>query len=549
MEEISVLIGRATAARTAAGEKREAFGEIVRRFQDMAWGLAYAVLGDFHLAEDAAQESFLAAWRNLDQLRKPEALPGWFKRIVLTQCNRLTRGKRLETVAMEAATDLPTGEPEPWAVFEARERRRDVLAALTTLPEHERVITALFYMADYDQNAIAAFLELPLTTIKKRLFSAREKLRERMLDMVRETLQEQRPSRNEQFAETVALFNEALESFVAKIKQDRYIIAAILYGSLSHDTVWRKSDIDIMLVGRDERTLRDFNLIENGVNIHAVLFPRSKFKQALEGALSGSFMHSSIALSTLLYTTDDTIRQYFHNARLIGARDRQLRLMSVGSGALGALAKAEKWFYTRNDLSYSFIWIMRTVEHLASIEVLLHGELTTREVIPHAVKLNPQCFGRVYTDLIHLPKDAATIQNALDLLNDYIDTKIDLLFGPILAFLAEQGGVRTTTELDSYFGKKVNGEGWAATLSMAYEWLADKGIIQKVPSPLRLTPKSQVVVDEAAYYYYYYYYYYDGSTGDRVLDRRPTTNDQRPTTNDQLHTSGSLRYIEPNDGR
>ena len=497
MEEIGLLIARATAARAARAEKSQAFGEIVRRFQDLAFACAYAVLGDFHLAEDAAQEAFITAWRNLDQLRKPESFPGWFKRIVLTQCNRLTRGKRLQTVALELA-DVPAPESDPYTAYEGQERRLRVLAAIRELPEHERMVTLLFYIGDYSQNEIAAFLEAPLTTVKKRLFCARRRLHERMLDMVRDTLQEQRPSRNEQFTETVALFNEALESFTAKVKQDRYVIAAILYGSLSHDTVWRKSDIDIMLVGRDEKVTRDFALVENGVNIHATLLPRSKFKQAIEGSLQGSFTHSWFALSTLLFTTDDSIRAYYDDVRRVGARDRQMRLLSAAGGALTALAKAEKWFITRKDLAYSFLWIMYTIRYLAEIEVLLHGELTSREVIPHALKLNPAFFNQVYYDLIHQQKDEATIQGALDLINVYIDDKVELLCGPVLEYLSQEGGVRTATELDDYFGKQVQ-ESWS--INVICEWLADKEIIQKVPSPLRLTHKSQVTVDEAAYYY------------------------------------------------
>ena len=59
MSEISQLIARAAAERTARSEKQSAFGEIVQRFQDLAFGCAFSVLGDFHLAEDAAQEAFL----------------------------------------------------------------------------------------------------------------------------------------------------------------------------------------------------------------------------------------------------------------------------------------------------------------------------------------------------------------------------------------------------------------------------------------------------------------------------------------------------------
>jgi hypothetical protein len=176
--------------------------------------------------------------------------------------------------------------------------------------------------------------------------------------------------------------------------------------------------------------------------------------------------------------------------------------MVAGGSAVATLAKAEKWLVTRGDVAYSFIWIMYTIEHLAKIEVLLHGELTTREVIPQALKLNPVFFNQVYRDLIQEKKDEGTIQRALSLISAYLDDKVDVLFGPVLEYLAEEGGVRSTTELDSYFAKQTQTE----YLSVVYEWLADRGIIQKVPSPVRLTPKSQVEVDEAAYYY-------DGAAG------------------------------------
>jgi len=61
----------------------------------MAFACAYALVGDAYLAEDIAQEAFITAWQKLSQLREIEAFPGWFKRIVLTHCNRLLRGKRV----------------------------------------------------------------------------------------------------------------------------------------------------------------------------------------------------------------------------------------------------------------------------------------------------------------------------------------------------------------------------------------------------------------------------------------------------------------------
>src|ERR687883_1015826 len=99
MEKTRALVCKATDADAPLAERHEAFDELVRRFQDMAFACAYAALCDFHLAEDAAQEAFVAAWRKLSRLREPAAFPGWLRRVVLTECSRLTRGKRAPMVS------------------------------------------------------------------------------------------------------------------------------------------------------------------------------------------------------------------------------------------------------------------------------------------------------------------------------------------------------------------------------------------------------------------------------------------------------------------
>src|SRR5688572_20082075 len=132
-----------------------------------------------------------------------------------------------------------------------------------------------------------------------------------------------------------ARFQRALDTFTGKVKQDSYIIAAILAGSLAYDQVWEKSDIDILLVGRSEKVPeRFYYLIEEGVNIHAWLLSRSKFKQQIERALQSSFFHSYFSKSTLLFSTDETISEYYQNVQHLGARDRQLQLLRSASDVL-----------------------------------------------------------------------------------------------------------------------------------------------------------------------------------------------------------------------
>src|SRR6267143_7274448 len=118
VRDIHCTISKASDSGSSLSVRHEAFAELVIRFQDMAFGCAYAVLGDAYLAEDVAQDAFVVAWQKLDQLREPNAFPGWFKRIVLSQCNRLTRGKRLQIVPLEVGVKSPTSDPGPHIVAE-----------------------------------------------------------------------------------------------------------------------------------------------------------------------------------------------------------------------------------------------------------------------------------------------------------------------------------------------------------------------------------------------------------------------------------------------
>lgn len=203
MDEIGALISVAMSADCALAERHEAFSKVVLRFQDMAFGCAHAVLGDSYLAEDAAQEAFITAWQRLHQLQQPDAFPGWLRRIVLTQCNRLTRGKRLKFVPLNIGEDLASTASDPHVTAEQHELVDRVLAEIKALPEHERMVTTLFYVSEYSQLEISAFLELPVSTIGKRLFSARQRLRERMLERFKDNLRDRRPSRDSVFADQV----------------------------------------------------------------------------------------------------------------------------------------------------------------------------------------------------------------------------------------------------------------------------------------------------------------------------------------------------------
>lgn len=196
--------------RAAQAGDAEARDALIVRFQSLAVGYAFSVLGDFHTAEDVAQEAFVEALAVLDDLRAPEAFPAWLKRIVFKHCDRMTRGERVR-ITWGAAQEVPDPAPGPEEGLDALVRRRAVLGAIGRLEPMERAVLALFYIEDRSHAEVAAFLEVPVSTVKSRLHKARKRLARRLLGLVGEAMKENAPDAS--FGERVA---EAVEVFSTK---------------------------------------------------------------------------------------------------------------------------------------------------------------------------------------------------------------------------------------------------------------------------------------------------------------------------------------------
>jgi hypothetical protein len=294
-------------------------------------------------------------------------------------------------------------------------------------------------------------------------------------------------------------FRSALDALVEQVKEDRSILAAILCGSLSHDKVWAKSDIDLVLVTIDDKKIAagDLALYADGLNVHAILVPRAEFRKTAEGSIRNSFIHSLLAKGRLLYTHDETISDLCARLLEIGDRDIQHQLLRVGTYALGPIYKAHKWFLTRGDLDYTALWILGAANVLAQIEVISRGLLADREVIPQAMTLNPAFFKIVYADLLNSRKTRKSVQEALDAVDRYMAERATTLFQPVIDHLRDVGEARSCTEIEAHFKRQFDLGGVTA----ACEYLADQGLIGKAATAVQLTKKSNIELQELAFFY------------------------------------------------
>lgn len=204
MNDVLELSEVVLVAQCGEGNARlEAFGELVRRFQDMAVGYAYSILGDEAMAQDAAQEAFIQLYLHLNSVQEPAAIAGWFKKVVFSCCQRMIRRKRVTIFDIDEARNLPGDSPEPAEAFEQKTMRQEILAAIQSLPETQRSVLILHTISEFSYKQIATFLDLSETTVTSRLFAAKRNIKKELWHMVENNVKGMTVSGDDRFVKKV----------------------------------------------------------------------------------------------------------------------------------------------------------------------------------------------------------------------------------------------------------------------------------------------------------------------------------------------------------
>jgi len=154
-----------------------AFGELIRRYQGLIYGLAYHQVGNFADAQDIAQEAFVKAFRCLDQLEQPERFAPWLKTVTANECKMWLRGRR-RAMPLEEAEALPSYASLAAESWRRRERQTEIRQAVDYLPERSRLMITLHYLSGLSHREIGKFLGTPANAVAQHLYRARRQLKE-----------------------------------------------------------------------------------------------------------------------------------------------------------------------------------------------------------------------------------------------------------------------------------------------------------------------------------------------------------------------------------
>jgi RNA polymerase sigma factor (sigma-70 family) len=172
-----------------------AFGHLVERYQGVVCAVSYSSTGDRVLSEDVAQETFIAAWRQLDQLRETVRLRSWLCGIARNLGRKARRRTGRETLVDQPAAAIADGT-SPFEATSAAQAEQVVRDALDRVPETYREVLVLYYREGRSAKEVAAALGISEPAVLQRLARGRQHLADGVTDLVERALAPRAPTRD-----------------------------------------------------------------------------------------------------------------------------------------------------------------------------------------------------------------------------------------------------------------------------------------------------------------------------------------------------------------
>ncbi len=170
---------------------RDAFNELVLKYQKQVFNIAYGMLSDYEDASDAAQEVFVKVYRSIASFKGQASFTTWLYRICANVCNDILRKRQRRGISISldaeesdsgAPSEIPSSEPTPEESLEQNERQRAVRDAINSLSAEYREVIVYSDLQQLSYDEISAILRCPVGTVKSRLNRARNALRKNLSD-------------------------------------------------------------------------------------------------------------------------------------------------------------------------------------------------------------------------------------------------------------------------------------------------------------------------------------------------------------------------------
>ena len=307
----------------------------------------------------------------------------------------------------------------------------------------------------------------------------------------------------------LAAYRAALNAFIERIKEDRWVLAVVLVGSLEEETILKKEHIYAWIIEADGVTLRKKSdgedhriwrvLVEHDINIWAEIIPRSRFKRMVEGVSRTAFSYNFFSKRELVYAADAGIAGWFEEANTLAARNQQNDLLISTVWFVHALRHARKLMDVQKDIERGWQAALDMAHTLAAVHIVQEGVICESPAIYRARLLQPELFKTVYTNVLTSGPKEKPIRIAIDTALHWLAERGRTIMEPVIRYLRQQPRVIGISEIADHFAFT---QLYPWHIEAACEWLVEEGVFEKLATEMPLTKKSRTHLEEPGYLYH-----------------------------------------------
>ncbi|MEL7263306.1 MAG: hypothetical protein AAFP69_00645, partial [Planctomycetota bacterium] len=307
--------------------------------------------------------------------------------------------------------------------------------------------------------------------------------------------------------EKLQRFRDALQLFTDRVAEDRYVLAVVVVGSLDESTIWKRESLHVWVIeadnvsrrltsdGKDERIFRI--LVENEIDIHAEIIPRTRFKHMVEGASRTAFSCNHFATRQMVYSADPSISAWFETANNVATKDKEKELLTFTTWTIHEHEHATRLLNAKRDIELAGQSIVHAAHSVAYTEIIRAGEICEDDVIYRAIDGNPELFQTIYLDVLAKRRNKKVLQGALDAIGRYLHQHHKQHLKPLLQYFKKHPSrVIPLSEVSDHFAYS---QVYPWHLAAACRWLQENGYIEKLSAPFQLTKRSIETVEEPAF--------------------------------------------------
>ena len=288
-------------------------------------------------------------------------------------------------------------------------------------------------------------------------------------------------------------FDAALELFVERAKQDSQVLGIILFGSLAHNRVHERSNINIMIVTK-EGSAGYKRVIENGIPIDVGIYNINAFRRNIYGRRRVAY-HQSLSRSKIFFSRDNSIDDLYENiSESISGQDQTINRVIYHGATHYDLYKAEKFLFIKDEPEYAVWFLVHALSEIGYLMCYMNGIFPPREVILQAKKLYPDFYTPLYENFVNSTASKEIIKHTIRELYKFLDEHALENFELLLNFISDNDGTATEKELNVYARDK-------GLYFMDFDYLQRRRIIRRTYAPVKLTKKGRIEYHMPQYHF------------------------------------------------